>query len=93
MIRIVIENLFFFLLPTLLYVTWVAFKENDWRDVKRVLRRAPLLKLFVAGAVIMLATLVLFSSRSGNDPHDVYLPPELKDGKLQPGQRMPRPSP
>lgn len=91
MIRIVVENIFFFLLPTLAYLAWYAYQHNEWPGFGHVLRAAPLITLFVAGAVLMLTTLVLFSSRSQNSPHDVYVPPEVIDGKLQPGHRVPTP--
>lgn len=95
MIRIVVENVFYFLLPTLLYITWYAFSENKWPGLWRVLRDAPLVKLFVSGAVLMLVTLVLFSQRDGHDPSEVYVPPGYKDGKLTPGhvEKAPAPSP
>ena len=88
MIRIVFENIFFFLLPTLVYIAWVAFSQNEWAGLPRVLRGAPLLRLFVAGAALMLTTLVMFSSRSHNSPRDVYEPPSVKDGKLEPGHSI-----
>jgi hypothetical protein len=88
MIRIVIENIFFFMLPTVLYLAWVAFTENEWAGLPTVIRQAPLLRLFVAGAALMLATLVTFSSRSHNGPHDVYVPPSIEDGKIEPGHTL-----
>jgi hypothetical protein len=89
MIRIVIENLFFFLLPTIVYIAWVAFQRNDWPGLGSVIKDAPLLKLFVLGAASMLITLVAFSSRAKNAPGDAYEPPVFKDGKLQPGHSVP----
>lgn len=89
MMRIVIENFFFFLLPTLLYLVWIAFQRNDWPGLGTVLRQAPLLYLFVAGAALMLSILVMFSSRSHNGPGDGYAPPIYKDGKLEPGHSVP----
>lgn len=93
MIRIVVENIFFFMLPTVAYIAWVAFKEDEWEGIVAVIRRAPLLRLFVAGAVLMLGTLVMFSSRSHNDPQDVYIPPSIQDGKLTPGRTIHEPPP
>jgi len=93
MIRIVIENIFFFMLPTLFYIAWVAFTENDWADFSSVIREAPLFRLFLAGAALMLGTLIAFSSRSHNGPHDVYIPPTMEDGKLEPGHSVHVPEP
>lgn len=89
MIRIVIENLFVFLVPTLAYIAWVAFVRNDWPGLWQVLRNAPLAALFVTGAALMLATLVAFSSKSRNSPGEAYVPPVLQDGKLKPGHSVP----
>lgn len=90
MIRIVIENIFVFLVPTIAYVAWIAFMRNDWPGLGQVLRDAPLLKLFLLGAVLMFATLVTFSTRSRNAPGEAYVPPSVQDGKLQPGHAVPQ---
>lgn len=89
MIRIVIENLFVFLLPTLLYVGWVAFRRNDWPGLLNVLKEAPLVYLFVAGAVMMLTALLAFSSRTGHRPGEGYVPPSFEGGTLNPGHSVP----
>lgn len=88
MIRIVFENIFFFLLPTLVYIAWVAFRDNEWSGLPAVVQRAPLFRLFVAGAALMLITLVAFSSRSHNSPEDVYVPQSMHDGKLESGHAI-----
>lgn len=88
MIRILIENLFVFLLPTLGYVAWIAYKNREWPGLWTVLSDAPLIRLFVAGAVLMLTTMALVASRSHNAPDEVYVPPVFKDGKIQPGHSM-----
>ena len=89
MIRIVIENAFFFLIPTLLYIAWEAFTRKTWPGLSIVLNTAPLLNLFVLGAALMLTTLVAFSSRAHNTPDEAYVPPVFQDGKLQPGHAQP----
>ena len=88
MIRITIENIFVFLLPVIGYIAWEAFKRKDWPGLATVLRDAPMLKLFIAGAVLMLTTLAVVSSRSHNTPDEAYVPPVFKDGKLQPGHAV-----
>lgn len=85
MIRIVLENVFFFLLPTLVYLVYVAFKTNDWPGLWAVLKKAPLAQLFATGAVIMIATLIAFSSSDGHKPGEAYTPSTFEDGRLQPG--------
>jgi len=93
MIRIVVENIFFFMLPTFFYIAWVAFKEDEWSGLSEVIRKAPLLRLFAAGAALMLLTLVVLSSRSYNDPRDVYVPPAMEDGKIDQGHSIHVPKP
>jgi hypothetical protein len=93
MIRIVIENILLFLLPTILYVTYMLLTRDQGASqtpsglpgATRVLDDAPLLWLFVAGAALVIATLVAFGSTSGGKPGQHYEPPVLKDGKIEPG--------
>jgi uncharacterized protein DUF6111 len=93
MIRVVIENIFFFMLPTLVYIMWVAFREDEWAGLPTVLSRLPLLRLFLAGAALMIGTLIVFSSRSHNNPQDVYVPPSVEGGKVEPGRSIHEPAP
>ncbi len=85
MIRILIENLFFFLLPSLLYLAYIAFIRNDWPGLRAVIRDAPLLKLFATGTALMIAALAVFSTKSGHDPSEAYTPPSYSDGNLNSG--------
>ena len=96
MIRTVVENLLLFLLPTLLYAAWVLFQRSrktaqgdDEADEPRsaiahVLDDAPLLWLFVSGALLVIVTLAAFGTSSGGRPGQHYQPSILKDGKIQP---------
>jgi hypothetical protein len=88
MIRILVESIFLFLLPTFLYLAWVAFSEDEWPGWPVLAREAPLLPLFAAGAALMLATLIFFSSGSYNSPEDVYVPPSYENGKIDPGHSV-----
>ena len=38
------------------------------------------------GAALVIATLVVFGSISGGKPGQVYVPPVLKDGRIEPGR-------
>jgi hypothetical protein len=93
MIRIVIENAFVFLIPTLLYIAWIAFIRDDWPGLGPVIKAAPLTQLFALGTAMILTALVVFSSRSGNTPDEAYVPPLVQDGKLQPGHAVPSSKP
>lgn len=94
MIRTVIENILLFLLPTLLYLAWVLFQRSraeardadspDQQAMMHLLDDAPLLWLFVTGALLVIVTLTAFGSSSGGRPGQHYQPSILKDGKIQP---------
>lgn len=93
MIRIVVENLLLFLLPTIIYVAWVMLTRDEAANPQpggrgqatRVLDDAPLLWLFAAGTVLVIVTLVMFGSTSGGKPGQHYQPPVMKDGRIEPG--------
>lgn len=94
MIRIVIENLLLFLLPTLVYLAYaVLTREAAEPDAgggagsttRRAFDDAPLLYLFAAGALLVVVVLVFFSSNSGSSPDRAYVPPSMKNGTIQPG--------
>lgn len=98
MIRVVIENLLLFLLPTLIYAAWVLYQRSKTeardedgkaRPVTTVLDDAPLLWLFVGGAVLVIATLAIFGTSSGGKPGQHYVPGVFRDGKIQPGRIEP----
>ncbi|MFT3730032.1 MAG: DUF6111 family protein [Hyphomicrobium sp.] len=91
MIRIVIENVFFFLLPTFLYVVWVAFSKEQWPGLMTTLSEAPLIRLFFAGAALMLGTLIFFSTGVSNNPNDDYVPASVVNGKLEPARSVHEP--
>jgi hypothetical protein len=85
MIRIVIENIVLFFLPTAVYVTYVLLTRKP--DSKQgVLDDAPLVYLMAAGTALIIIVLVAFGSTSGNNPGHIYIPPTLnKDGHIEPG--------
>ncbi len=83
--RIVIENILLFLLPTAIYIAYVYLTREEKPGATRVLDDAPLLWLFVTGAVLVIVTLITFGSISGGKPGQVYIPPTLKDGRIEPG--------
>jgi len=94
MIRIVIENILLFLLPTAAYVGWVLIARPETLErtpdgrirVSRVLNDAPLLWLAAAGTVLLIAALVAFGTTSGGKPGQTYVPPVYKDGRIEPGR-------
>jgi hypothetical protein len=85
MIRIIIENVLLFLLPTIIYIAYVYMTRDEKPGAARVLDDAPLLWLFLAGVVLILVTLITFGSMSGGKPGQHYTPPIYKDGHIEPG--------
>jgi Family of unknown function (DUF6111) len=87
MIRIVIENILLFLLPTAIYVAYVLLTRRGEASTGAVINDAPLVWLFMAGALLVVGTFVYFASTTtGGRPDQVYIPPRMKDGRIEPGQ-------
>jgi len=84
MIRIVIENILLFLLPTLLYLIFVAATRDN--NHKELLEGAPLAWLMVAGTVLVVTVLATYGSNTNGKPSEIYVPPSMKDGKIEPGR-------
>ena len=94
MIRVMIENILLFLLPTVIYLVYRYVQRARREDqqstagaqtVRQDFDDAPLLWLFVAGAGLVLATLIAFGSTDGGKPGQTYHPPVVKDGVVIPG--------
>ena len=85
MIRIVVENILLFLLPTAMYAAYVLLMRRGATPAGEALNDAPLVGLFIAGALLVVATLVFYGSTSGGKPGEVYVPPHVKNGHIEPG--------
>jgi len=87
MIRVIIENVLLFLLPTAMYVGYMLLTRRAAAPANSVLNEAPLVWLFIAGAMLVAATLVYYASITpGGTIGQVYTPPRVKDGRIEPGQ-------
>jgi hypothetical protein len=86
MIRVVIENIVLFLLPTALYVLYVLVMRSGDDAKAKPIDEAPLMWLFIAGAALVIGTLLLFGSTEGGKPGQHYTPPIYKDGHIEPGK-------
>ena len=84
MIRLVIENILLFLLPTAVYVIFVAVTRSD--NKQAVLDGAPLAWLMLAGTLVVVIVLTAFGSNTGGKPGQAYVPPSMKDGHIEPGR-------
>jgi len=83
--RVIIENILLFLLPTAAYVGYALLTRRT-TSAGALLNDAPLIWLFVAGALLVVVTLTLFGSTSGGKPGQEYTPARMKDGRIEPGQ-------
>jgi len=89
MIRLIVENILLFLLPTILYVIFTMLRRTNDKDnsISRALDTAPLPVLFVTGFVLMISVLAYYGEKSDSGkPGQTYRPPELVDGKIKPGR-------
>ena len=87
MIRVVIENILLFLLPTAVYLGYVLLTRRSASTAGEVINEAPLVWLFVLGALCVAATLVYYATITpGGAPGQTYTPPRMKNGKIEPGQ-------
>jgi hypothetical protein len=88
MIRVVIENILLFLLPAAMYVGYVLLTRRGNTSAGAVVSDAPLVWLFVAGALLVAATLIYYATVTpGGKPGQIYTPPRMgKDGRIEPGQ-------
>lgn len=85
MIRIVIENVVLFLLPTGIYIGYVLLTRG-MPAKGGMLDEAPMVWLFAAGALLVVLVLIAFGSTSGGRPDQHYEPPSMKDGRIEPGR-------
>ena len=83
--RVVIENVLLFLLPAAVYIGYVLLTRDN-TSAGTVINEAPLVWLFIAGALLVGATLIYYGTTTpGGKPGAVYTPPHMKDGRIEPG--------
>lgn len=85
MIRFIFETAFLFLLPTIAWCAFVVLSRREPAAPATVLAEAPLGFLMLLGIALVTATLVVFGSNSDGRPGQVYEPPVVKDGRIEPG--------
>lgn len=84
MLRIVIIDAIFFLMPFAAYALWLMMTRrtmtdpNDWQ-VKTIAWLA------LIGAALMVIVLTVFVHLEPGRPGGVYVPPRLEDGVIVPG--------
>jgi Family of unknown function (DUF6111) len=85
MIRVAIEIVLLFLLPTVAYLGY-ALLARPTASARVVVNEAPYVWLSLAGAVLVGATLIYFGwSASDGGTDQTYTPAKIKDGRIEPG--------
>lgn len=82
--RLIAFNLLFFMVPFVVYLGWLYMKRGRVNDTADWTLRI-VGWLAAGGAVIMIASLLVFVHFSGAPPGAVYVPAEIVDGELVPG--------
>lgn len=88
MIRIVIETMILFALPTVLYIAFVVIRRQGQPNntAAQALDDAPLFWLLAIGAALAIGVLAYFGSLDSGQPGQIYIPPEIRDGRIVPGR-------
>jgi hypothetical protein len=85
MTRVILLNLFLLMLPALLYFTYV-YALRWFRGTTEPADPAPILWLFVAGTLLMVASLAYYVEFNRVDGGGQYVEPIYRDGVVQPGR-------
>lgn len=84
MIRVILVNLLFLLLPSIIYFSYV-YLRGDSKSGEEAVSNAPILWLLILGVMLMVSTLFIFGKWEGSDPSKQYYPPVYRDGVIVPG--------
>ena len=89
MVRIVIQHLLLFLLPTVMYVLYLGWAR---RRAQAAGQTAPAWQqgswfwLVVSGGLLVIFSLAALATFGGAGPEAVYEPSSIQDGKIVPGR-------
>lgn len=85
MARIFVFNIFFFLLPFLLYAGYLLATKGSFRNAEEwQLRTVSWLAL--GGAVLLVAVILIFANYDTVSGDTTYRPAQYIDGKIVPGE-------
>ena len=83
MFRVILINILLFLLPVLVYASYVVWVKGVAPN--RAMAGAPFLWLVIAGLVVLFVGLFTLVEFSGGDRDGSYQPSVLEDGVIKPG--------
>jgi hypothetical protein len=92
MLRVLLTIVLPLLLPTAIYVAWIAFASRSANGEKLRLSTMPLVWLALAGVALLAAVLVTVTVHFGEPVSGRYVPPRYEDGRVVPPQLEPRQS-
>ncbi|MFP3920064.1 MAG: DUF6111 family protein [Dichotomicrobium sp.] len=85
MIRVILINLFLFLLPFIIYFAYVYLIRSA-RGKNEPISLTPLIVLFCIGLGLMVGAVAYFIQFESGEPGQRYVPPRVENGVLQPGR-------
>lgn len=85
MLRLILLNLFLFLLPTALYAAYVHASGRGEGE-KISVNGLPLRILIPTGIGLMMMGMLITAYVGGDDPSGTYVPAHMENGKLVPGK-------
>ena len=88
MTRALFQYLLPIVLPTAIFVAWLAFTHSrggEDRDFLDRLRAGPWFWLTIAGLLLMIAGLVHTGLNQGPNPGGLYVAPHVEGGRIVPG--------
>jgi hypothetical protein len=86
MIRVIVECLLLFLLPSVAYFAYAYLARPAGTSAARVANDAPVLMLSVLGAALVFTVMVLFGSVGDGRPGQSYVPAQVENGRVVPGR-------
>ena len=93
MLRVLIEYVVPIVLPSLLYLAWLAYENRriaqGGEGVVRRWQEGPWVWLFAAGVALAVAGTLLLSLLAGFRTEGRYVPPHVEDGRIVPGHVEP----
>ena len=93
MLRVLLEYIVPIVLPSLLYLAWLAYENRriaqGGEGVSRRWQEGPWAWLFAGGVALAVAATLILSWWRGYGIEGRYVPPRVEDGRIVPGHVEP----
>ncbi|NQU56760.1 MAG: hypothetical protein HQ513_05960 [Rhodospirillales bacterium] len=93
MIRVFLLYILPIVLPSVIYFVWLTYihkADEGGPDKALIVRQGPWFRLILAGLALMIVGLTVAAVTGGMSPNGTYQAPYAKDGKIVPGQMIPK---